>query len=276
MKFTFTPEEAQKTARIAYASLVRDGFKVQVEKAFSDDAPYRTTLLARQGQLARFVESQGALDFHRELRDFCRWLASRREYAELYLATSDEVAVTPGTFRDLRGEGVGLLTVGSDRRLTVLEKARNPALLITPEPTLRYGDCRAEVRAAVEKFNQTNRKDGLRDMCEIVERETEALAVLAARRGLLKMSEKNVADDMDWSSQINALASVNSYNHGFKPILAADLKDDLHSFTRGRNLVDHKVRNKKEDVKRQKQFAERMMQGPRLTAELVALKRRIR
>jgi hypothetical protein len=275
MKFIFTPEEAQRTARIVHASLVRDGFKVQIEKALSDTAPYRTTLLARQGQLNRFIEAQGSLDFHRELKDFCRWLGSRREYAELYLATSDEFSFTPGTLRELRGDGVGLLTIGSDAKVTIIERARNPALLITPEPTLSYGRCKVEVAAAVSKFNQTDRKDGLRDMCEIVERETEALAVLAVRRGLLKMSEKNV-EDMDWSTQINTLASANSYNSGAKPILTADLKDDLHSFTRGRNLVNHKVRTKKDDAKRQKQFAERMMQGPRLAAELLSLQRKIR
>jgi hypothetical protein len=276
MKFVFTPEEAQKTARMVSRSLVKQGFKVKVERAYSEEVPYRTTILAQLGQLTKFVEAQGAPDFHRELQDLSRWLAAAREYAELYLATSEEGSVTPSMLQGLRREGVGLLIVESDGAVVSLEKARNPALTVTPEPTLKYGHCKNEVKAAVEKFNQTDRKDGLRDMCEIVERETESLAVLAARRGLLKMSVKNITEGMDWSSQINTLASVNSYNAGVSPMVAADLKDDLHSFTRGRNLVNHKVRTKKEDARRQRQFAERMMQGPRLAAELVSLQRKIR
>ena len=276
MRFVFTPEEAQRTARTVCRGLTKEGFTVQVERAYSALAPYRTTLLARLGHLAKLIESQGILDFHRELLELSRWLAARREYAELYLATSDEAVVTPNMLQHLRREGVGLLIVEADGKVGVLEKASNPALLVTPEPTLKYGPCKNEVEAAVKKFNLTDRKDGLRDMCEIVERETEALAVLAVRRGLLKMPEKVITEDMDWSSQINALASPNSYNTGKKPLVSVDLKDDLHSFTRGRNLVDHKVRTKKENAKRQRQYAERMMQGPRLAAELVSLQRRIR
>ena len=59
-------------------------------------------------------------------------------------------------------------------------------------------------------------------------------------------------------------------------MIEADLKDDLHSFTRGRNLVDHKVKGKRQEEKRQKQFADRMMQGPRLIAELVLLQRKFK
>jgi hypothetical protein len=63
---------------------------------------------------------------------------------------------------------------------------------------------------------------------------------------------------------------------GKSPIVGSTLKDDLHSFRGARNLLDHKVTNKREDTKRQQQFAERMMQGPRLVAELVSLNRKLR
>jgi len=53
---------------------------------------------------------------------------------------------------------VGLLISDAEGKLHVLEKARNPALQVTPDPTLKYGDCRPEVKQAVEKFNQTDRK----------------------------------------------------------------------------------------------------------------------
>jgi hypothetical protein len=80
----------------------------------------------------------------------------------------------------------------------------------------------------------------------------------------------------DWSSQIDTLASKNAYNMGKDPIVSTTFKNDLHSFRGARNLVDHKVRGKRDDANRQKQFAERMMQGPRLVAELISLQRRVK
>ena len=170
---------------------------------------------------------------------------------------------------------MGLLISDAEGKVHVLEKARNPALQVTPDPTLKYGDCGPEVKQAVEKFNQTDRKDGLRDLCEIVERETEELALRASQRGRLKMDE-NAIKDMDWSSQINTLASRQCLQPRSRTNVTPPMKDDKHSFTRGRNLVDHKVRGKKENAQRERQFAERMMQGPRLLAELDSLQRKVR
>jgi hypothetical protein len=57
MKFVFTPEEAQPVARQVYAHLKKAGYQVSVEKSHSEDAPYRTTLLAKQGQLVKLIEA---------------------------------------------------------------------------------------------------------------------------------------------------------------------------------------------------------------------------
>ncbi len=274
MRFLFTPEEAQRTASIVAKYLART-MKVYVEKAFSAEAPYRTTLTAESGGFRLLVEAQGAVDYHRELRDFSQWLLAKRVYAELYLATSQQGGLVAGMLKTMKEDGVGLLIVDHERHVSLLEKARNPALIVTPEPTLKYGDCKREVKESLVKFNDVNRKDGLRDMCELVERETEALLLLGVRRKRMKMSEKDVKA-MDWSSQINTLASSGAHQAGVAPTLGPDLKDDLHSFTRGRNLVDHKAHGKRQEQKRERQFADRMMQGPRLIAELVALQRKIR
>jgi hypothetical protein len=80
----------------------------------------------------------------------------------------------------------------------------------------------------------------------------------------------------DWSSQIDTLASKHAYTPGMDPIVSTIFKNDLHSFRGARNLVDHKERGKRDDANRQKQFAERMMQGARLVAELVSLQRKVK
>jgi hypothetical protein len=85
----------------------------------------------------------------------------------------------------MKRDGVGLLVVDASGVVVESQKARNPALVVTPEPTLRYGDCKQEVAEAIKKFNDVDRKDGLRDMCEIVERETEELALRAVKKNWL-------------------------------------------------------------------------------------------
>jgi hypothetical protein len=251
---------------------------VNVEVARWEDIPLRTTLTAEKSGLTILVETQGTPNYNAAARSLAVWLAARRSYAQFYLATESEALAEAGMLDEMRKDGVGLLVVNNNGTVSESIVARNAALVITPDPTLKYGKCKAEVLAAVMKFNNVNRKDGLRDMCEIVERETETLAVIAVRKSKLNpnITEKSITEDKDWSEQINTLASATAYRTGCRPILEDKLKTDLHSFRGARNLIDHKARNKTEDKKRQMQFAERMMQGPRLVAELVSLQRKIK
>ncbi len=276
MKFNFTPEEAQFTARAINTYLLRRKMRVTVEVPAWTDVPLRTTLTAVKAGLRILVDAQSILNYGASSKNLSAWLAARRQYAEFYLATPIDALAKAGMLEDMKRDGVGLLVVKEDGTVTEAIKARNAALVITPDPTLKYGGCQAEVVAAVRKFNDVNRKDGLRDMCELVERETESLAVLAVRKQRLNVPEKSITEDKDWSEQINTLASPNAYKPGHKPIVDDKLKTDLQSFRGARNLIDHKAPNKAADTKRQMQFAERMMQGPRLIAELISLQRKIR
>lgn len=274
MKLTLTPEEAWLIAEGIAKHYRKAKTKIKVEHAIANDAPYRTTLVIVDRGKSILVEAQGALAYGRSLQELAKWLASRREYCEMFLATSDEGSIPVGLLSELQRDGVGLLIVETDGAVRVDKPARNPALVVTPDPTLTYGDCKKEVSDAVAKFNNVDRKDALRDMCELVERETDKLIRRAATRGVINTPLANI-DHMDWSNQINTLSSTNA--HAGKPLTVSDpLKNDLHSFRGARNLIDHKVKSKREDKKRQKQFAERMMQGPRLVAELVALRRKIK
>jgi len=273
MKFDFTPEEAQPVALVVAKHLKRQEMKIWCEVKPFEGTPYRPTLVAVKSGLTVVVEAQGNLDYHKTLAGFVAWLAAGRHYARFYLATTEHCMMHATTLAEMKEHGVGWLVVQDTGSVIESLPARNPALVVTPHPDLRYGDCQPEVRSALSKFNEINRKDGLRDMCEIVERETEGLAVIGVRKNLLKMAEVAVRN-MDWSGQINVLASPNAYNAGHKPIVADPLKQDLHSFRGARNLVDHPVRTKREDKRRELQFADRMMQGSRLVAELVRLKRK--
>ena len=275
MKFIVTPEEAQAPALAVARQLRNRGMTVKAEIEPWPGSPYRTTLVARHSGFCILVEAQGVLNYGKAIKELSTWLAANRHYAELYLATVSEAVLQAGMLGEMKRDGVGLLVVDENGVVSESQKARNPALVVTPEPTLRFGDCKQEVLDAVKKFNEIDRKDGLRDLCETVERETEELALRAVRKGLLNMDEAAITAK-DWSSQIDTLASKNAYSPGANPIVSTTFKNDLHSFRGARNLVDHKVKGKRDNANRQKQFAERMMQGPRLVAELVSLQRRLK
>lgn len=276
MRFEFTPDEAQPAA-IAIVKYFRKRHHVQmqVEKKVWDEAPCRTTLCGVQSGLQIIIETQGTLNYGGTLKALATWLAARRHYAQFYIAIPSDATLQANALEDMRKDGVGLLLVADDGTVQETQRARNPALVVTPEPALRLGPCKREVEAALKKFNETDRRDGLRDMCDVVERLTREVGVAASRKGWLKTPEAQFTAK-DWSGQINELARPEVYHGGRTPLVSANLKDDLHSFRGSRNLVGHPARGRRDEKRRQRQFAERMMQGPRLMAELVTIKRRIR
>lgn len=238
MKFEITPDEAQKPAVAVIKHFKKKKMKIGIEKPAWDAAPYRTTIIAERAGLKILIEAQGVLSYGRSLKDYAAWLAANRHYAEFCIATMDDATIEVGTSHQMKIDGVGLLIVDSDGNVAEHHKARNPALVITPDPTLSWGGHKKNVVAAVDKFNHIDRKDGLRDMCEIVERLTEDLGTTASRKERLKIPEAAFRQK-DWSSQINELARNEAYNSPYGPIVSTTLKDDLHSFRGARNLVDH-------------------------------------
>jgi hypothetical protein len=274
MKFVITPEEAQRPALAVMKYLRNRGMQVYAEKTAWADAPYRTTLVASKGALRVLVEAQRTLSYSRALKELVSWIGARRHYAQFYIATVNEAVLQAGVLAELRKDGVGLFIVDEADAVTEHEKARNPALLVTPDPTLRYGNYEAEVKAAVRKFNETNRKDGLRDMCELVERAVTELGVTACRRSRLKMPAETF-QAKDLAGKINELARAEAYHSEYTPVVTPELKDDLHSFRTARNLVDHPAHGRRENARREMQFADRMAMGPRLLAQLVSLKRTV-
>ncbi len=279
MSYRFTPEEVQPIAEGVATFLRSSGCKVEKEKPIDDDAPYRTTLLGKRGLLSILIDVQKKPKFDQIIRQFVHWLERQRNYCELFIGTDEQANLSGAFLRELRQLGVGLILVDDNDQISVHAEPRNPALIIQPEPTLSYGSCRQRVKECLDHFNSPNscltpgnaRKDALRDMCEIVELLTEEVCLMAIRKGFLDRTEDMITK-MDWSKQINLLGAKDAYTSGKTPAISEALKHDLHSFRDARNLLDHKTRNKREEKNRQIQFAERMMMGPRLVANLVSIK----
>lgn len=275
LRLPLTPEEALPAARCAarwLKSIRRVPFVT--ERAPWSEAPYRTTLVSKTTNPVILIEAQGTLSYHNALSAFSQWIIAGRKHAELYIAVENDAQLAAEALHHLRRDGVGLLTCNDDGVTTVSLIARSPALSVYPDPTLRFGDCASDVSQALAKFNDSDRKDGLRDMCEIVERETSRVMDAAHRKGLLSLTAAAIAA-MNWSDRINSLTSARSYSVGQAPVFDDAFKNDLHSFRGARNLVDHPPKNARDHSKRVRQFSERMAQGPRLVAELVSLRRRI-
>jgi len=93
------------------------------------------------------VEAQGTLSYEKSLKDLAAWLAAKRIYAELYLATMSDGVLPLGLLAELDRDGVGLLVVHDNLAVDVDRKPRNPALVVTPDPTLKSGthDTRPEI-----------------------------------------------------------------------------------------------------------------------------------
>jgi hypothetical protein len=275
MRFLFTPEEAQSAAAAVAGWLQESQFRVEIEAPIAEDAPYRTSVMGIRGGFTLLAEAQGNANYGGRLEVFANWLAARRLHCELYLATLAESSVSGRLLKELKRDGVGLLIVEDGDRVETVLRARNPALMVTPDPTLGLGALKSEVSRLVSRFNSGERKDALRDMCEVVERETQKLLLRLVKKGWLNLIEQQVRT-MDWSSQINTVSSAKQYHTGRTPPLSPADKDDLQSFRGARNILDHKATSKRAEYVREQQFAERMIQGPRLIALLARLQRKIK
>jgi hypothetical protein len=275
LAFDVTPEEALPCAEKLLEDLKRKGKRPSVERAAWDEAPYRTTLSVVGGNPTLLYEVQGALDFHQRIKNFAQWLAATRKSVELSLVSDANSTTTAALFVELRATGTGLMLLKEDQTFEVALAPQNPALQVTFDPDLRLGELKSAVLACVRKFNASDRKDGLRDLCELVEKETKKTLLLAVRKGVITIPAPAVTSQ-DFSDHINTLGSRAATLAGRDVLVDSKLKDDLHSFRGARNLVDHPCATKHAEAKRQRQFPERVMMGARLAADLLAIRRKLR
>src|SRR5204863_8232373 len=131
MKFEFTPEEAQPIALTVAKEFRRQRLKVNFELRAWDDVPYRTSVLAEDGDKKILIEAQLKFEFHDQLRALATWLMVRRHYAEMYIATAPGASMEAGISDELREMCVGLILVSEGESRTI-QAARNPALLVNP------------------------------------------------------------------------------------------------------------------------------------------------
>ncbi len=274
MEFTFTPDAAQSVATAVARNLQIAGFHVAPEEAVAPEAPFRTTLLAKKSGTAILVECQGEASYEPHLQKLAGWIAIRRLDAEMYLAVRAEANISGSLIQRLQADGVGLIFVDINDKVGISFRGMNHALVITPAAGLALGKLKREIDDSVQRYNTGDRRQAVKDLTELVERETQALVMRAARKGWITKTEKEV-EAMSWSAQIDVAAGKASCAKGRAPVIDPSMKADAHSFRSGRNLITHKVKNKWGDSRRERQFAERMLMGTRLAAELLSLQRKV-
>lgn len=271
-----TPLDAQTVLSSVRRYFLDRHFKVAMDEAAFPDAPYRTSLTCRRRDELQLVECQSRLDYHRALKSFHQYLVERRLPAELYVAVaeSDEENISVARLREMDRDGVGLLLLDERSQVSVNKKACNWAYFAAPDPTLKFGALRPQVDGVFLKYNREDRVSGMRELSNLVEGETRRLGRTALARGRFGSRTPRV-DAMDWSDVINLLASRQAASPGSVPVINDELKNDLHSFRGGRNLVDHPVRDAAEARRVARQFQDRMLLGARLVSDLDARRRSI-
>ncbi len=276
MPYEFTPEEAQSTAEIVAKYYSKRRFDVKCETEIHHEAEFVTTLICWKRKFAYLIEVLAEPDLDNRIILFKNWLGARRIYCEFHIAVKEGQAIPSAMLQKLKKNNIGLILVNHDsENLDFMLKSNNPALCVTPDPTLNYGNKKHQVTSLIEKFNGGERHDALRDMCELAEGLTHNLLIKAIKKGRCNLVLSNVENNkIDWSGKINALASKNQ--HTGRPTITEAFKVDLHSFRNARNLLDHPVPTVAEKEKREKQFAERMMGGPRIVSEIIKLKNSIK
>jgi hypothetical protein len=275
MDYEFVAEEAKPVAAKLDSFLKKKFSAVSSSQAAWPDAQYRTTFHVVKDQVTMLYEVQERPHIGGQFRVFAQWLAAQRHSAELRIVAWHEAPTAASLQLDCRRNGIGLLVLKEDGAFEEIFPPRNPAFVVTPDPTLRFGPLKVDVLQHLDKFNGGHRKDALRDMCELVEGEIGKTLVKASRKGLCTTAEA-VVKGMDLSDQINTLASAKATAAGKAPPIDDKFKTDLHSFRGARNLIDHPARSKRDEAMRQRQFCERMMMGPRLVADLLTIQRKIR
>lgn len=274
MEFVLTPEEAQSTAQAVVEYLEGEKYKVIIEAGVRGDIPFRPTVSATKAGMSRYVEAQSNPQYTQGVKDLVHRAGIERMYCEVFIAVATSASLKGHFLEELSRDGVGLMLVNSRGVVSVHQSASNPALQVSPDPTLKLGRLKSRVRDAVNRFNDGERKGALQEMCEIVEDETERLVRKLAKKAWIQKTVEQV-EKMDWSSRINVAASADICVPGKSPLVDDKLKQDLHSFRGARNLIDHATTPSGEK-KRQGQFTERMVMGPRLAGELLSLQAKVK
>jgi len=275
MKYNFTPDDCQGLADALIDDLKKNKFKVSIEEPIDSDAPYRTTLIAKKRENTMMVEVMKKPSCSKSFADFSNWLASERLYCELYVAIHDESEMIAGVLNDFRKKGIGLILVDDQGSIQNHQPARNPCLVVSNDPTLKLGQFKNEIIQIIDKHNEGNSKDAVRDLCELVEGFTEIIIYEAQKKGMLTITIEQIKR-LKWSNQIDLLATQSRYVPGLDPLIDADLKTDLHSFRGARNLFDHAANTAEKKRRRARQIVERLHMGRRLIHELRIVKRSIK
>lgn len=273
LEYEFTPDDARPIADSVYQHFRNKGYKVFAEKAINDDAKYVTTLFAKKNSSIILVEAQVTHNLTNNIRRFAEHLKGGHVNVEFYLAVDDSSSMDLSDLRELKRLGVGLFII-KDSDVELQNKAINPAYFVSIAPNLNYGKYKTEIKEMVEKFNEGNRKDALRDLCELGEKLTDTIISKADSKGIVNVSHVAL-EKLDWSNQIDILASSKNYVSGDALLVDKTMKADLDSFRVGRNLFDHKTKTKAEELRRQNQYLDKMGLGLRVSSELVTIVNRL-
>jgi hypothetical protein len=277
MTYRILPPHLQIHAEAAKKYFKSKGVsKFAVEAPVSADGTYRHTLTASTAD-GHFVCVEVSENAYFDTLD-----AMVLEYRYRKLPVKLYVAVPKGTsnanfqkqLRQARRSGVGVLEVEARGAELVLE-ALSQSLADLREIDLdslptRY---RANLSLAVETFRRGNPAKGCSMIYDEIEDLSRSIAKKTYQKGFWKKSTKLKFEKDPWANVVDALMNELNYSACGCPKLKKPLLARVLGVTAHRNETGHKVKNRADLIKRDKELRTRFETAEDLLVDLVEASR---
>lgn len=274
LKFEILDENLRPVAKVIAEHYKNKKYRILCEKTLREDYSFRPTLICKKGgeNVAIEVMREPAFPFYFE--SFMKDCLVKREDLKIYLAFpytvgEKEIAFTRSFSLKAKEYGIGILLV-KDNRVIEDTKAIKCYMRITMSEFGNIVGSKGQICNILDKFNEGQFVDAIRDITELVEDIVDRLAIKAAKKRKIVPTSQKV-DSLDFEGKINLLSAPQWQGKRQKRYFSEDLKDDLKSFKRAR-ILSHHPRNRKEEKKLEKQSLERMRMGIRLVQEICKIK----
>jgi hypothetical protein len=273
MTYRILPPHLQSHAEMARKYFKSKGVtKFEVEAAVSADGTYRHTLMAstNDGHYVCVEVSESAY--------FDTLDAMVLEYRNRKLPVKLYVAIPRGTqnanfqkqLRQARRNGVGVLEVDG-KGAELVHEALSQSLADLRQIDLNSvpAKYRSNLSQAIDTFRNGNPAKGCAMVYDEIEDLSRRIAKKTQQRGLWKKASKMKIDKDPWANVLDGLMNQLNYSACGCPKLKKPLLARVLGVTGHRNETGHKVRNRAELIKRDKELRTRFEGAEDLLFDLI-------
>ncbi len=275
LEFQFLDQALWPSAKAVAQYFIRQGYaKILCEKSFSEGYDFRPTLqFFNKGELI-IVEITHRAQFHDYFEEFIKTCLIARAEVKCFIAMpafigEDETPLTRSYLNKLKQYGVGLLLDDNG----VIDEQRSAVkcnVRINLSERERGQKHRKQIDTILQKFNEGDFIDAIRDITELFECVVTELCGKAAKAGQINLTNADV-DELELEGKINVLSTSVYKGRSQKKYFDVTLNADSRSYKGTRNLSHH-PRNAAQRKQLETQLIERLLMGIRLVKEVSSLR----